>query len=40
MASHIIFTLKSNELIVINVTTVNTKEINGNYLLVARVADN
>lgn len=36
MASHIIFTLESNELIVINVTTVNGKEINSDYLLIVK----
>lgn len=36
MASYIIFILKSNELIVINVTTVNAKEINSDYLLIVK----
>lgn len=36
MASHIIFTLESNELIMINVTTVNAKEINSDYLLIVK----
>lgn len=36
MASHIIFTLEPNELIMINVTTMNAKEINSDYLLIVK----